>query len=327
MNGHILSIGGSEQQSPSDLQHLPSAIPVFHPSCGPKPPLVQDAQPRRGSSGGEDRDSLEGGQTSVPTMRSETSSLGINVPSTSSVSNNGAQRTSHGGTRKGHSYNMPIIPGQQKSPPFALAHRPSFQSVRIPTNTEKVQTRAKVAERQAQINGFEMIIRDLRANFEAESQEKLAPLQSIMDHFDSQILVIQKEMADHWNAFSAERQKAEAAVMAKVTDLEVQTHALKQENSYAASILAPIRCLPAELLAEIFLLSIHGHAQSPLDLILVCRSWRSVILKMPHRWPTIRPLDLDQTQQSGIHSGTDEGNTARCRDQHEHWRAQGGGWR
>jgi len=233
-SGHVSSIGEPEQQSPSDVQRLASAIPVSHPSCMPKPPLVQDVQPRNGSSGGEDRDSLEGGQASVITVRSENSSLGINVPRTPCASNNGAQRTSHGGIRNGHSYDMPNILGQQKPPPFALPHRPSFQSLRIPANTEKIQTRAKVAERQAQINVFE--IRDLRANVEAESPEKLAPLQSIMDHFDSQILVIQKEMADHWNAFSAERQKAEAAVIAKVTDLEAQIHALKQGGSYAASV-------------------------------------------------------------------------------------------
>jgi len=230
-NGHILSIGESEQQSPSDVQHLPSAIPVFHPSCAPKPPLAQDVQPRHGSCGGEDRDSLEGCQASVITMRSENTSLGINVPRTSSASNDGAQRISHGGIREGHSYDTLNILGQQKPPPFALAHRPSFQSLRTPT-----QTRAKVAERQAQINVFE--IRDLRANFEAESQEKLAPLQSIMDHVNGRILAIQNEIVDHWNVFSAERQKAEAVVMAKVTDLEVQIHALKQGGSYAASVLA-----------------------------------------------------------------------------------------
>ena len=220
-------------------------------------------------------------------MRSENSAFGINVPRTSSTSNNGAQGISHGGIRKGHSYDIPSTLGQQKPAPFALAYHPSIQPPRILTNTEKLQTRAKLSERQAQIKRFEMMIKDLRANFEAESQEKLAPLQSIVDHFDSQILVIQKELVNHWNVFSAERQKAEAAAMAKVTDLEVQIHALKQENSYAASVPAPIRRLPAEILAEIFLLTIHAHAQSPLNLILVCRSWHSVILKMPHNWPTI----------------------------------------
>ena len=147
-----------------------------------------------------------------------------------------------------------------------------------------MQTRAKIFDREARINVLEMKTRDLKATFDAEGQEKFPPLLRIMHHFNSRILTIRKETEDHWNAFSAERQKAEVAVMAKVTDLEMQIHALKQENSYAASVLAPIRCLPAEILAEIFLLSIHGHAQSPLDLMLVCHAWCSVVLEMPRSW-------------------------------------------
>ena len=161
-NCHILSTREPEQQSPSDVQHLPSIIPVFHPSSAPKPPLVQDGQPRHGPS------------------------------------------------------------------PFA--HRPSVHSLRVLTNAEKILARAKVAERQAQIDDLEMKTRDLRANFEVESQ-KLATI-------DSQILVIQKEMVDRFKALEAERQKAEAAAMATLADLEVQLHALKQETSYAASVLS-----------------------------------------------------------------------------------------
>ena len=76
--------------------------------------------------------------------------------------------------------------------------------------------------------------------------------------------------------------------MAEVTDLEMQIHALKQENSYAASVLAPIRCLPAEVLAESFLLVIQGHAKSPMDLMAMCHAWCSVVLGLPRSWSTIR---------------------------------------
>ena len=128
----------------------------------------------------------------------------------------------------------------------------------------------------------------MRAAYEMESQEKVAGLRPIMDYLHSQILAIQKQMADHWNAFSAERQKAEAAVTAKVTDIEMQIHVLNQENSKAASFLAPIRRLPVEMLAEIFIISIACHTRSRLELMRVCRSWRAVVFTMPHIWSNIR---------------------------------------
>ena len=154
-----------------------------------------------------------------------------------------------------------------------------------------------MAERQAQIDVLEAKIRDERAAFDAESQEKVAKLRPIMDYLHGQILAIQKQMTDHWNAFSAERQKAEVAVTAKVTDIEMQIHMLKQENSKAASFLAPIRRLPVELLAEIFIISISFHAQSRLELMRVCRSWRAVVLTMPRIWSNIRLCTWTKTDK------------------------------
>lgn len=208
-----------------------------------------------------------------------------------SASDVSAEHFQDGSIRNGQFYNIPIILGQQKPAStcsFTSIRRHSFDLHHLPMDTEKNQTRAKVAEREAQINTLEMKIRDLRTTFEAESQEKSAALQPIMDHLHSQRLSIQKEIVDHWNAFSAERHEARAAVTAKVTDLELQIHILKQENSNTVGFLAPIWRLPAEILAEIFVLSIHIHAQSPLDLMHVCWFWRSVVLGMPRIWSTIR---------------------------------------
>jgi hypothetical protein len=73
-----------------------------------------------------------------------------------------------------------------------------------------------------------------------------------MDYLHGQIFIIQKQMADRWTAFQAKRQEAEAAVTARVADIEIKIHILKQENSKAASFLAPIRRVPVEMLAEIF---------------------------------------------------------------------------
>jgi hypothetical protein len=130
--------------------------------------------------------------------------------------------------------------------------------------------------------------RVLKAEFNAESEEKVATLRPIMDQLHSQILAIQRQMRDHWDDFSNERQKAEAGVTAKVSDLEVQIHILREENSKAACFLAPIRRLPVEMLAEIFVLAISCHSHAPLNLMRVCRSWRAVVLTIPRIWSNLR---------------------------------------
>jgi len=157
-----------------------------------------------------------------------------------------------------------------------------------PTDTETNQTKDEVAKREVQIEALNAKIRDLRAKLDAESHEKVAELRPIMDYLHDQILVIQKQMADAWNAFTTERQQAEAVVTAKVTDLEVQIHILKEENSKAACPLALIRRLPVEMLAEIFTLCISCHTHSPLELMRVCRSWRAVVLTTPPIWSDLR---------------------------------------
>lgn len=100
----------------------------------------------------------------------------------------------------------------------------------MPTNTEEISARARRTDRGVQINTLEMKIRDLNATFEAESQKKYA---AVMDHLNSLILAIQKAMVDRLSAFSAEHQKAGAAVSAQVADLQAQI----QENPHDASAL------------------------------------------------------------------------------------------
>jgi hypothetical protein len=95
-------------------------------------------------------------------------------------------------------------------------------------------------------------------------------------------------MAALWDLYSEDRQRAERAVQAVVADLKVQMHILEQGNINAASFLAPIRRLPVEILAEIFLLTICGNDHPPLELARVSRSWRAVILSMPRMWSTFR---------------------------------------
>ena len=224
-SSHVSSIDEPEKQSLGDLRHLLSATPVSRFSRMPKPPLL--VQPRRGSSGGGGRDSLEDGQGPVTIMHSE-GSLGINA--LQPTSDAGAPHTPDGSTRKGRPYSALDIPRQQKPSPFALVHHSSFQSPHIPTTTERNLTRAKIAEREVQIQALEMKISYLLGPFAAEGQEKFPRLQPIMGHLNSRILSVQKGIADRLNVFLAEREEAEAAVNAKVAGLEAQIHTLKQET-------------------------------------------------------------------------------------------------
>ena len=130
----------------------------------------------------------------------EEGSVGMNPPH--SASDPGAQHIPGGSIRNGWSYRAPDIPREQRFSSFAPAHHPSIHSPHIPTNTEKVQ--AKVAERVLHIQALETRISYLGGTFGVESQG------------------------------------TEAAVNAKVADLEAQIHSLKQENSYAASDLTMI---------------------------------------------------------------------------------------
>ena len=65
---------------------------------------------------------------------------------------------------------------------------------------------------------------------EREVQIRALGMEMTIDHFNSRILAIQQDAEDHWNAFSVDRQEAEAAVIAKVTSLERQIHALRQRD-------------------------------------------------------------------------------------------------
>ena len=229
--GRVSSIGGSKEQNPSDLQCLSTAVSASHLPATPKPLLIE---PQHGLSGGQERDGAEDGQGSVITMRLEGSSLYTNAPRTPSTSDPGTQHIL-GGSR-GRSHDTSNTLGRQGPPFFACTPNPSFESPHTLTNTE-VQIRGKVADREVQINALEKIVKNLRDTFEADGREKDAALRPLIEYLYSQILVIQKEIADRLCAFSAERQEAAAAVSAEIANLEAQIHTLKQENFHDASVL------------------------------------------------------------------------------------------
>ena len=126
-------------------------------------------------------------------------------------------------------------------------------SLHIPTDTETNHTKDKVDEQEVQIEALSAKIGYLRADFDAESQEKLAELRPIMGYLHDQICIIQKQIEDAWNPFSAE---AQAVVTAKATDLEGQAPFLKEENSKTPRFLALIRLFPARRLAAIITLEL-----------------------------------------------------------------------
>lgn len=164
-----------------------------------KPPIF--VQPPHGLSGGEDRDNLEGGQGSVSAMRT-------NAPRTLSASDPdpGGQHISDGS--RGQYYYM--------------SH--------ITSNTEA----QKLADRDVQVNAVENFMRDTS---EVDGREKDAALQPLLEYLYSQTLAVQKEFVDRLNEFSAERQKAEAAVSAEVANLEAQIRILKQENYHDMTLI------------------------------------------------------------------------------------------
>ena len=94
-----------------------------------------------------------------------------------------------------------------------------------------------------------------------------------------------------WDAIPIHHNDIAVRARAKAPNLETQIHKLEwqgRQDSYFASMFVPIHRLPVEMLAEIFLFSIHGHAHSPSRLMRVCRSWRAVILAIPNIRVNIR---------------------------------------
>ncbi len=156
----------------------------------------------------------------------------------------------------------------------------------IPTDAESNQTRAKILGRKAQITALHDKIMHMETRFKEECEEAAARMRPAMDALHNQVLAIQQKMATLWDLYSEDRQKAERAVQTVVTNLKVQIHILEHENTKSAGFHAPIRRLPVELLAEIFLLEICGNNRPPLELARVSQSWRAVILSMPRMWST-----------------------------------------
>jgi len=113
----------------------------------------------------------------------------------------------------------------------------------------------------------------------------------LLDQLHANAYEIQREMARLWPEYTARMSAAQEVVQAKATSFQKRIPFPEQENRKSQSFLAPIRRLPIELLAEIFVIAITCYGQNRFNIIRVCRSWRVTILGMARMWShlTLRP--------------------------------------
>src|SRR5258706_6591891 len=102
------------------------------------------------------------------------------------------------------------------------------------------------------------------------------------------MLTLQEKMAVHWRDYQTRITQHRRQAEREIGDTQSKVWTLEQKNSYAASLLAPIRRLPTEMLSDIFTVAIKVYGYPSLRLMRVCRSWRWVLMTMPRIWSTIK---------------------------------------
>ena len=145
--------------------------------------------------------------------------------------------------------------------------------------------------RTTQIERLNSKILDRQEEMRKLQEKELGVLRPMLDQLHASICEIQREMARLWTEYTARMSAAQEVAQAEVAGLQERVEFLERENSKSQSFLAPIRRLPTELLAEIFVIAITNHGQNPFDMIRVCRSWRVTIFGMARIWSnlTLRP--------------------------------------
>jgi len=79
-------------------------------------------------------------------------------------------------------------------------------------------------------------------------------------------------MARRWTDYTGRMSKAHEYTQQQTAGLQQQTGSLDQEIGNSKSFLAPLRRLPPELLAEIFVIVIECYEQDPFALMHVWQS-------------------------------------------------------
>jgi hypothetical protein len=157
-----------------------------------------------------------------------------------------------------------------------------------PHDNERERTLVEIHRRETDIDHLKAGIRVLRFQQRQRDHEEHERIRPILDELHTQIITLQEKMAVHWRNYQTRIMQRQRETERVIGGIQSKVQTLEQENSYAASLLAPIRRLPTEMLSEIFTIAIMVYKCSSLRLMSVCRSWRLVLMTMSRIWSTIK---------------------------------------
>ena len=147
---------------------------------------------------------------------------------------------------------------------------------------------AEIHRRETDINGLKAMIRDLESQQRQRDHEEGERAHPKLDELHAEIFTLQEKMRvyqlDYQSRIMRDRQKTENVI----GHIQSKVWTLEQENTYAASLLAPVRRLPVELLSEIFTVAIVVYDCPSFRLMRVCRLWRWVLMAMRWVWSIVK---------------------------------------
>jgi len=157
-----------------------------------------------------------------------------------------------------------------------------------PDSVQKDQSLKEIRRRETDIDELKATIQLLKTQQRQRDQEEHERVRPILDELHAKILTLQEKMAVHWHTYESRTIQNRRSTERAIGDIQRKVWTLEQENIYAASLLAPIRRLPDEMLSEILTIAITVYGFPPLRLMCVCRAWRWVLVAMPRIWSSIK---------------------------------------
>ena len=167
----------------------------------------------------------------------------------------------------------------------------------VPSVVGKEQIEKGISGRKNEIVKLNARIRDLEVLQQQKIHEEEERIRPILDELHAQVVILQQQLAQHWNDHEARVGQSRQDTQTEILGIESKISALEQENNHAISLLAPIRRLPTEMLAEILTVAIKEYGCSASQLTHVCRSWRLVLLAMPRIWSKVKVGSRTSTEQ------------------------------
>ena len=171
------------------------------------------------------------------------------------------------------------------------------ESLTVPSVVGKDQIKKGISRRMNEIVKLNAQIRDLEVLQQQKTHEEEERLRPILDELHAQVVILQQQMAQHWNDHEVRVVQSRQDTQIEIPDIETKITALEQEHNYAISLLAPIRRLPTEILAEILTVAIKGYGCSAIQLTHVCRSWRLVLLATSRIWSKVKVGSRTSTEK------------------------------